>query len=74
MSQINGVVKWFSNAKGYGFLGAQSGPDVFVHYTAIKKDGYRSLKEGEQVSYTVVSGPTGRLQAEDVRGLEGETR
>lgn len=69
MSQINGVVRWFSNAKGYGFLGAEDGVDVFVHYTAIQKHGYRSLKEGEPVSYTVVSGPTGRLQAEDVRSL-----
>jgi len=60
-----GVVKWFNAAKGYGFIQRQSGDDVFVHYSAIQGDGYRSLDEGEKVSFEVKEGPKG-LQAANV--------
>jgi cold shock CspA family protein len=46
MAQFSGTVRWFNNAKGYGFLGREDGPDVFVHYSSIQVDGYRSVKEG----------------------------
>lgn len=59
MAQFQGVVRWFNNAKGYGFLGRDGGPDVFVHYTSIQSDGYKSLKEGEAVHYDVVQGEKG---------------
>jgi CspA family cold shock protein len=65
MAQFRGSVRWFNNAKGYGFLGRDGGPDVFVHYTAIQSDGYKSLKEGEQVDYDVIQGDKGP-QAEQV--------
>ncbi len=70
MSQFKGVVKWFNNAKGYGFLGHDEGADVFVHYTAIESTGYRSLKEGEPVAFDVIQGNTGRPQAERVTRIE----
>jgi cold shock protein len=54
-----GKVKWFNNAKGYGFLGREDGPDVFVHYSAILGDGYRSLAEGDSVEFEIVQGPKG---------------
>ncbi len=61
-----GTVKWFNNAKGYGFIAPQEGgDDVFVHFSAIKSDGYRTLNEGQNVSYEVEQGPKG-LQATDV--------
>lgn len=66
MAQFRGVVRWFNNAKGYGFLGRDGGPDVFVHYTAIQKDGYKTLKEGDPVEYDVVAGAQGRPQADHV--------
>ena len=59
MAQYPGVVRWFNNAKGYGFLGRDGGPDVFVHYSSIQSDGYRSLKEGEAVAYDVIEGDKG---------------
>jgi len=59
MSKYQGVVKWFSNTKGYGFLGREEGPDVFCHYSAIQGDGYRSLAEGESVTFVIVEGPKG---------------
>jgi CspA family cold shock protein len=55
-----GVVRWFNNAKGYGFLGWDDGPDVFVHYSSIQGEGYKSLKEGDEVSFEIVAGHTGR--------------
>jgi CspA family cold shock protein len=61
-----GTVKWFNDAKGFGFITPESGPDVFVHHTAIVSDGFRSLAEGEAVEYDVVQGPKG-LQAANVR-------
>ena len=62
----NGTVKWFNDAKGYGFISQEGGEDVFVHHTAIKMDGFRSLKEGERVEFDVTQGPKG-LQAANVR-------
>lgn len=60
-----GVVKWFNPAKGFGFIQRSSGEDVFVHFSAIQMDGYRSLDEGMEVEFDVAEGPKG-LQAENV--------
>ena len=61
-----GTVKWFNNSKGYGFIAPnEGGDDVFVHFSAIKSDGYRTLNEGQNVSFEVEQGPKG-LQATDV--------
>ena len=65
MAQFAGTVKWFNNAKGYGFLGRDGGPDVFVHYSSIQTEGYKSLKEGEPVEFDVVQGDKGP-QADNV--------
>lgn len=70
MAQFEGTVRWFNNAKGYGFLGSDSGPDVFVHYSAIQCDGYKSLKEGDPVEFNVVQGEKGRPQADQVKSLK----
>ncbi len=59
MAQYSGTVKWFNNAKGYGFLGRESGNDVFVHYSSIKLDGYKTLKEGDPVEFDVITGEKG---------------
>jgi CspA family cold shock protein len=63
-----GTVKWFNDAKGFGFLSRADGDDVFVHHSAIKSEGFRSLKEGQAVEFDVVKGPKG-WQAENVRAL-----
>jgi len=66
--RISGTVKWFNTAKGYGFIEREDGPDVFVHYSAIRESGFggfRNLDEGDRVEFSVVSGPKG-LQAADV--------
>ena len=68
MAQYTGVVRWFNNAKGFGFLGREDGPDVFVHYSSIQHDGYKSLKEGEAISFDIVEGEKG-LQADQVQRL-----
>lgn len=60
-----GLVKWFNAAKGYGFIQRSSGEDVFVHYSAIQMDGYRTLDNGAEVEFEVKQGPKG-LQAENV--------
>lgn len=60
-----GLVKWFNNAKGYGFIQRQTGEDVFVHFSSINMNGYRSLEEGAEVEFEVKTGPKG-LQAENV--------
>ncbi|MCL6480792.1 MAG: cold-shock protein [Acidobacteriia bacterium] len=63
-----GIVKWFNASKGYGFIRRESGEDVFVHFSAIQGDGYRSLNEGQAVEFEVVRGPKG-LQASNVTSL-----
>lgn len=59
MSRLRGTVKWFNNAKGFGFIGREDGPDVFVHYSAIGSEGYKSLQEGDQVEFEIVEGQKG---------------
>ena len=59
MSQFVGTVKWFNNAKGYGFLGSNEGPDVFCHFSSIQLNGYKSLKEGDEVNFDVIQGAKG---------------
>jgi cold shock protein len=59
---MQGIVKWFNDAKGYGFISQETGEDVFLHYSAIKMEGFRSLNEGERVEFEVQKGPKG-LQA-----------
>jgi cold shock protein len=61
-----GTVKWFNDAKGFGFISRQSGEDVFVHFSAIQAGGFRSLQEGQQVQFDVTKGPKG-FQAENVK-------
>jgi CspA family cold shock protein len=63
-----GRVKWFNDAKGYGFIAQDNGPDVFVHYTAISGEGFRSLTEGQLVEFEIREGPKG-LQAANVSKL-----
>ena len=63
--KVKGTVKWFSNQRGYGFLERENGDDVFVHYTAVQSDGFRTLEEGQQVEFDVVQGDKG-LHAENV--------
>jgi len=62
---VKGTVKWFNASKGYGFLSQENGEDVFVHYSALQGDGYKSLNEGEAVEFEVTNGPKG-LQAASV--------
>jgi cold shock protein len=58
--RLKGTVKWFNNAKGFGFIGREDGsPDVFVHYSAISSEGYKSLQEGDQVEFEIVDGQKG---------------
>lgn len=61
----NGTVKWFNNAKGYGFIVREDGEDIFVHYSSIRGDGFRSLREGQKVEFSIVESAKG-LQAQDV--------
>ena len=66
-----GKIKWFSDAKGYGFIDTGIGKDLFVHFSAIQQDGYKSLKEGQEVEYEVGEGPKGP-QAENVVPQSGD--
>ena len=61
-----GIVKWFNDAKGFGFISPEEGEDVFVHFSAIEAEGFRSLSEGDQVEFELVKGPKG-FQAANVR-------
>ena len=61
-----GTVKWFNDSKGYGFIQRESGPDVFVHYRAIRGEGHRTLREGQRVDFFLKRGDKG-LQADDVQ-------
>lgn len=63
-----GTVKWFNNEKGYGFIERDAGGDIFVHYSAIQGDGYRSLEDGQRVEFAVTQGPRG-LQAQEVNRI-----
>ncbi len=65
--RITGTVKWFNAQKGYGFIARESGPDVFVHFSAIQSTGYRELVEGEKIEFSIVDGPKGPQAAEVVR-------
>lgn len=67
-NRIQGTVKWFNGTKGYGFIARDGGPDVFVHYSAIKGNGFRTLQEGQKVEFTLEQGPKG-LQASNVVAL-----
>ena len=62
---VKGTVKWFNESKGYGFLSQPEGEDIFVHYTAIQANGFRTLKEGQEVEFNIERGPKG-LQASNV--------
>jgi CspA family cold shock protein len=64
----NGIVKWFNDSKGFGFLERENGEDVFVHFSAITGDGFKSLAEGDKVSFEVVKGPKGLQAANVVKG------
>lgn len=66
---VEGVVKWFNDDKGYGFIERDSGPDVFVHFRAINGEGRKTLKDGQRVSFEVTEGQKG-LQAENVTALD----
>lgn len=69
MAQYKGTVKWFNNAKGFGFLGREGGADVFVHYSSIQSDGYKSLKEGDEVEFDIIEGSKGP-QADHVARID----
>ena len=64
---MKGTVKWFNDQKGFGFISQEDGPDVFVHYTAIQTEGFKSLQEGQEVEFDLTQGPKGP-QAANVRG------
>jgi cold shock protein len=67
VEKLKGTVKWFNNAKGYGFIGRADGPDVFVHYSAISSDGYKSLQEGDAVEFEIAEGQKGPQAANVVK-------
>ena len=59
MARLTGTVKWFNDAKGFGFIAREGGPDVFVHFSAIQTQGFKSLQEGDQVEFEIVQGQKG---------------
>ncbi len=62
-----GTVKWFSNQKGYGFIASETGKDVFVHFSAVEGDGYKSLNEGDAVEFEITTGPKGEQASKVTR-------
>lgn len=70
---LKGVVKWFNDAKGFGFIEHPSGKDVFVHYSAIEADGFKTLKDGEEVLYEIKEGPKGLHALRVQRSAKPET-
>jgi CspA family cold shock protein len=66
--RVTGTVKWFNGSKGYGFISREGGEDLFVHYSAIQTEGFRTLEEGQRVEFTIERGPKG-LQATSVVSL-----
>jgi cold shock protein len=72
--QMIGKVKWFNNRKGYGFLGRDTGPDLFVHYSAILGDGYRTLAEGDSVEFEIVQGPKGASSGKRTKSRRSSCR
>lgn len=72
---MQGKVKWFNSAKGYGFIGPRNGEnggkDIFVHYSGIEMDGYKELKENDEVEFEIEAGAKGKRQATHVRRVEG---
>ena len=68
---VKGTVKWFNNAKGYGFIGRSDGPDVFVHYSAITSEGYKSLQEGDEVEFEITEGQKGPQAANVSKSASG---
>jgi len=71
-NMLLGKVKWFNNAKGYGFIVADDGVDVFVHYSVIQMEGFRTLREGQLVRYEATEGPKGRLATLVIPKVEDE--
>jgi CspA family cold shock protein len=69
-TMVRGTVKWFNEAKGFGFIAQSEGEDVFVHFSAIQGDGFRTLADGDPVEFNVSRGPKG-LQASEVRKVQG---
>jgi len=67
MERIKGTVKWFNDAKGFGFISREGGPDVFVHYSAVNSDGFKSLAEGDKVEFEIVEGQKGPQAANVVK-------
>jgi cold shock protein len=68
-NMAEGTVKWFNADKGYGFISHEGGDDVFVHYSEIQTDGFKTLDEGQAVSFEITTGQNGKLQASNVRKL-----
>ena len=67
MERIKGTVKWFNDAKGFGFISREGGPDVFVHYSAVNSEGFKSLAEGDKVEFEIVEGQKGPQAANVVK-------